>query len=399
MSYRILITLPAPLILLALACADPMGTPAPPALHSTGELATVTYEPVVLDGGMGSAAVIGDDGTIFGVAGDATGYPAVRWTVTGAGVTGPDKLGVLPYPYDEAHSQQPHAMNGSGVVVGTAFGRAPTGTGFGAWIYTAGTMRLLPWFVGRTYGSQALGINEHGIAVGLIDFAVLASDGTVADRLELGAVWLNTEDEPILLPPLHGHDGGGAGSINSAGLVTGWSSSSEDTEAYVHVTWHIDGAGQVTDGPHALEPGFRGSGLNEAGDVAGSRELYGGGQTPALLRGGRYLDLALLRTRDAGGRAAAVGEPAASGGLRVVGHSGSSPVLWTVDVNNLLSGPSDLGLPGGSFQSGRAASVNGLGWIVGSASPRNGGSRPVLWLPQQSSGSDDGTCKPKKKCS
>jgi hypothetical protein len=399
MSSRALVPLLPALLLLAIACEDPMMSVAPPALATVMEFETVTYAPVILEGGMGGATLISDAGIIVGFAGDgATGYPAVRWMVTGAGITGPEKLGMLPYPFADAHDQHPSAMNSSGVVVGTASG-GRTVTGNGAWIYTEETkMRLLPGVVGRTYGSDAQGINEQGIVVGMITFAALSSDGTLGDRTLRGAAWLNAEDPPILLPPLPGHAGSGAGSINSAGLVTGWSSSAET--GTIFVTWRINPAGEVTDGPHALEAPFRPGGLNEAGDIAGSRQVYGGSETPALLRAGRILPLALLRAKDAGGSAYGIGEPGTTGVVRITGASGPSPVLWTIDTDDRIGGPIDLGLPSG-FQHGGARSVNAMGWIVGSAARRNAGTQPALWLPQQGSGGGDdgsGKCKPRNKC-
>jgi hypothetical protein len=394
MRTTLLVLLFAPFLLSA--CTDQLLTSAPEALLSTGDAGTVDYAPIILEGGAGSATVIADNGLIFGQVGDGiSGYPAVRWAASEGGVSGPEKLGVLPHPLDDAHQQRPTAMNSDGMVVGTAISNRH----IAAWVYSDQFgMQLLPWFLGNTFHSEANGINDLGISVGYIVFAVRDSDGTIIDRLSRGAVWPNTRDEPILLPPLDGHDWSFAGTINNGGVVAGISRLTDDDGLVIEqigVTWLLGGEGEVT-GPNPLEPGFIPVRVNDASDIAGYQWRATGGAEPLLMRGGSVLALAPLNTKEDYGFARGIGEVGTDGVVRIVGDSGSRPALWTIDAFDVVRGPTDLGLPKGRFESAQVWSVNAQGWIVGSSMPRTGGNRPVLWIPQQSDGGDDGggDCNP-----
>jgi hypothetical protein len=103
-------------------------------------------------------------------------------------------------------------------------------------------MQLLPRII-DTYQSQALAINDQGIAVGEIEFADEA-----AGRITRGAVWLNATDEPIRLPPLEGYSGSSASVINNDGLVGGESGGRA-------VAWRISDTGELLEGPVPLEAG------------------------------------------------------------------------------------------------------------------------------------------------
>jgi hypothetical protein len=385
MRTTLLVLLFAPFLLSA--CTDQLLTSAPEALLSTGDAGTVNYAPIILEGGAGSATVIDDNGLIFGQVGDGiSGYPAVRWVVSGGAVSGPQKLGVLPYPLDDAHHQRPNAMNSHGIVVGTAISNRR----IAAWVYGDQMgMQLLPEFAGNTSHSEANGINDLGIMVGYIRYTVRDSDGTITDTLSRGAVWVNTDDEPIVLPPFDGHDASGAGSINSDGLVTGYSYGGADYVEYIWVTWRVNGVGEVTDGPHPLAPGFRSGRVNNAGDIAGSQEKPGGGTGAALMRSGSVMALAPLTEKDDHGGASGIGEVGTDGVVRIVGSSGARASLWTIDAKDEVRGPTELPRPKSSFKGTQALSVNAQGWIVGSGTPRNGGVQPILWLPQKSDGGDD----------
>jgi uncharacterized membrane protein len=396
MPGRIQTLIAGSLLLLVSACTDQLATAPQQALLSTTTDDATDYEPIILDGGQGGAAAINDAGIIAGIAGDGiSGYPAVRWVVSSAGVSGPEKLGELPYPFHAAYRQNVHAMNSSGTVVGSAFG----GVGRqwdGAWVYSD-EMKLLPGFPGDTHRSAANGINDKGIIVGWIEFDDRAADGTISDRLQRGAVWVSTDVAPLLLPPLPGAFASSAGIINSDGLVTGYSLSGVDhAYVYVRVTWRINDAGELLDGPHPVEAGFTPTAVNDAGDMAGLRQLPGGGAGPALMRSGQIIALALLNAKDEGGAAVGIGEPDANGVVRLVGRSGSTPALWSVDMMGVAGVPTGLGLPKGSFYHATAEDVNARGWVVGSVTPRNGGTQPILWLPRQAGSGDGGgdPCKP-----
>lgn len=395
MARRIPSLLLGSLLLLVSACTDQLTTAPQQAQLSTSTDESAEYEAIILDGGMGYAAGINDAGVIAGtVGGGASYYAAVRWVVSSAGVSGPEKLGELPYPFHEAYAQHVHAMNSTGAVVGVAFG----GVGRqwdGAWVYTD-EMKLLPGFAGDTHRSAANGINDKGIAVGWIVFDDRAADGTVTDRLERGAVWVSTDMAPLLLSPLPGHHASSAGSINSDGLVTG---SSRGAGPYEYVTWRINDAGELTDGPHPLAAGFFPAAVNDAGDIAGSQQQPGGGTRAAFLRGGQVMALAPLNAKDESSGARGIGEAGTNGVVLVVGRSGSMPVLWTVDANGEAGGPRELGLPKGSFHWALPHSLNAQGWIVGYSTPRNSGTQPTLWLPRQAGSGDGGSCThPKGKC-
>jgi hypothetical protein len=389
MRTGLLILLAGPLLLLAGACSDPLPTAPQQALFSTGG-EMVAYEPILLEGGSGSATAISDDGIIVGLLGGGSArFMAVRWVTNGTAVTGPDTLGALPAPFHEAFEQRPSAINARGTIVGSA---TRLGGAQGAWIYD-GEMKLLRGVPAGMIGSNAEDINDAGIVVGYINLNLHASDGTVT-QVYRGAVWADAAAEPLLLPPLPGHDVTMAGAISGDGLVTGSSRPfSPDVE---HVTWRVDARGELISGPDRMEPGFSPRAVNNAGDIAGTRTSSGGGHA-ALMRAGTILSLAPLAGGE-DGEARGVAGVGVDGVVHVVGRSGSRAALWTVDRNGAVRAPVELRPPSGPFSGADAGSVNARGWIAGNSAPRNGGGvRPTLWLPQPEDGG--GACThPKGKC-
>jgi uncharacterized membrane protein len=320
-----------------------------------------------------------------------TGSQTLRWAPVQSfpnGVTGPEKLPFLPPPFHNAFSHQPVAVNSSGTVVGYF----NDNNRYGAFVYSDDIgMQPLPWFVGDTYGGWASDVNDHGIVVGWIQFAVRDADGTIIERRKRAAVWPNAVDKPKLLPPLEGHDSTSAGSINMNGLVLGTSWVGADPK--FGVAWVVGPDGLLLEGPYELTAGFRAGALNNGGDMVGSLEWC----RPAFVRGS-HVEV-LPSPDDSCTWVTDLTDVAADGTVMIVGYTGggvdgSGAVLWTLNSYGQAIGVMDLGLPKGT-QSSQAHGVNAQGWIVGSASPKNKGALPALWMPT-SGGADDGggDCNP-----
>jgi hypothetical protein len=397
MRIRSLSLLIGPLLLLATACADQLVTPPQEALHhhrpghgggDDGGGETAKYQAILLADEYGQANAVNDAGIAVG---HIQGV-AVRWVVSSGGIVGPEELGTLPERYADS-DQYALAVNGSGVIVGYALSWSH-GTE-GAFVYTdAMGMQLLPGIAGATRRRRALDVNDQGVVAGWIEFEVRDGDGVIIDRPIRGAVWLNTEDEPVLLPPLQDHDASWAVAINVDGLVTGHSHAEGSAE--VGVAWRINGEGQVVDGPSRLGTGFRpgawmaaftwpdqGNSLNDAGDVVGRRHSSGGTWEAALMRAGAVLLLGAL-VPDENSFAAGITDADADGVVRIVGQSGRSvATLWTVAADGGVSGPMDLGAPSRSTGAS-ALGINNNHFIVGHSASRSMSRRPTLWLPQES---------------
>jgi uncharacterized membrane protein len=384
------------LFLLAGACAEhpTISAPENASLASITETDELSYDVIALAGGYGFARGINDAGIVAGMARQGSGgdpYLTLRWVVSSDGITGPEDLGSLPPPFDGAFYHYPHATNESGQIVGF-FNH--NNNVLGGFVYSdASGMQPLPSFVGSTnWGGN--GVSDLGIVVGSIDYPVRAEDGTIIDRLRRAAVWPNGDDEPILLPPLAGHVGSSAGSINKGGLVTG--GSWLEGGSWVAVAWEVNQGGQLLGGPYELEAGFGASALNNQGDMVGSYQ----GCQGALVRAGDLILLSSL-VSDECARVEDISDATADGTVWIVGSSGDRPALWTVDAAGQVVGPVDLG----SYIGKRRASANGVnvhGWVVGSGETRHGVAIPLLWLPKAASddgGDDGGTCShPRGKC-
>jgi hypothetical protein len=401
MRTRIAALLLAPLLLLATACTEQIVTAPQEALLSTGSSETVSYQAILLADRYGHANAINDAGIVVGFMGDA----AVRWTVSSAGIKGPEELGALSGRFGDA-SQYALAVNGSGVIVGYATSRSWGNEG--AFVYSDATgMQLLPRFVNDTYDFRALAINDHGIMAGWIDFAVRDADGVIIDRLFRGAVWLDAGSEPILLPPLEDHGASRADAIGMDGLVTGHSRPERGSQSgEVGVAWRINEEGQLVDGPYPLNAGFRpgswvaswqwpvsGNRPNEAGDIVGWQYSATNHSDAALLREGRVLLLGSLLP-DALSYASGINDPTPAGVVQIVGQSGwetSVATLWTVDPDGNVKAV-DLGAPGRSINAA-ALGINAQGWIAGRSASRTLSRRPTLWMPQESGD----TCNPHPK--
>jgi probable HAF family extracellular repeat protein len=382
-----------PSLILLTGCGEttataPQTSPQDPLLAEVSG-GTVSYSAMVLDGGNGNVMAINDAGIAVGMArqrGEER-YPALRWVVTTDGVTGPEKLPFLPAPFDNAFSHQPLAVNSSGSVVGYF----QDNNRYGAFVYHDNMgMQPLPWFVGNTYGFWASDINDEGIVVGWIDFAVRDADGKIVERRKRAAVWSNTADEPKLLPPLEGHDVTSAGSINTAGLVLGTSGVGGDPS--VGVAWVVGPDGGLLEGPHELTAGFRSHALNKGSDMIGSFEWC----RAAFVRGSHIEVLPLLTPDDTCTWASDLTDVAVDGTVMIVGHTGNGTraALWTLNPDGQAIEAMDLGIPK-STQGAYARGVNTRGWIVGAARTKNSGDVPALWLPHSGGGDDGGgDCNP-----
>jgi uncharacterized membrane protein len=387
-----------PLLILGVACADEHITSPGDALSAKGGGGGgSTHDVIVLPGGNGNAAAINDAGVIVGHARDTKDgtepYPALRWVASSTGVTGPENLGTVPSPNNEpVVAYVPQAINSSGVIVG--YFQTHTNR-FGAWVYTDESgMQLLPWMVGSTWEFRAHAINDRGVVVGFLEYSVRDEDGTLIDRVKRAAVWPTPQHQPLLLPPLEGHDATWANAISMDGLVTGFSYSRDGIFGYgepqTGVTWRINEAGELIEGPAPVPTGFFPGAVNQAGDIAGRRIDP---TEAAVMRSESMLRLDALV---AGSSSAAmdISDPGAGGLVRVAGWSGDRAVLWTIDAADVVSAPLDLGLPKGSAGA-YANGINAHGWVVGgSRSPH--GDRPTLWLPRASSGGGE-ECEPHPK--
>jgi hypothetical protein len=397
MRTRTTVLLLAPLFMLASACADQLVTePQGASFATTAGDATVGYDAIILPaftsvpgtaGGSGAAADINDFGIIAGFARDAMGSDlALRWVATSTGASGPEALGALPPPFDGHSRQIPLAMNNAGLVVGYV----QTSGRFSGFVYDdENGMQLLPqaW----QFLEAPSGVNDQGMIVGTIDVAIRDADGVVVGRRARGAVSPDLAST-ILLPPLAGHSESRASAINTDGLITGGSRAGSGP--WVGVTWRIDGAGMVLEGPDEIMDGFFPGALNSTGDMLATAIPWSETGVRAVLRNGSMLALDPLQPGHsvyANGISDEVG-----GTVRVVGSSGSRAVLWTVNANNEVSGPVDLGVPSNNTTWASARGVNRYGWIVGSTHTKAHNMRPTLWLPRSSGndGDDGGECKP-----
>jgi hypothetical protein len=396
MRTRQSLLLLAPILMLATSCADP----SPVALlerelvASTSEVDEDSYEVIALDGGNGSAWAINDFGVAVGSARGGSGedpYPALRWVVTSGGVSQAESLGPLPPPFDDAFSHSPRAVNQTGLIVGHFNDKNRDG----AFVYSeASGMQLLPRFVGSTYQFYALDVSDLGIAVGRIEYAVRDEFGTIVDRPKRAAVWVNLDDEPLILPPLAGHDESYAFAINIDGLITGFSRPEEGPS--IGVAWEINEEGELMKGPYELEAGFSAWAINNGGDMVGEYPAFCGA---ALIRAGTVTVLDPLAPGECT-RAFGISNAAGDGIVRIAGSSGDRPSLWTVDAAGRVTGPVDLGSERGN-RGAYATAVNAKGWVVGGGRTPHG-DIPLLWLPMQKgddNGDDPAPCNhPRGKC-
>jgi hypothetical protein len=400
MRFRPHICLALPILVLGIGCADQLITApesAPDAVFAKkGGGGGDAYDVIVLAGGNGIASAINDAGTIAGFAreGRDGGVPfsALRWVASSTGVSGPEVLGTLPPPFEDAFRQWPTAVNINGMIVGnaTSQNRLTGAQRTGAFVFTDETgMQLLPWFVGDTYEHRADALNDRGFAVGFIAFALRDDEGTAVAVLRRAALWLNLQDRPLVLPPLDGHNATRATAISMNGLITGYSWTVGENEE-IGVAWQINDAGEVTEGPYALGIGPRA--VNNSGDIMGLQAVMRDGHS--LLLGG-LPNHTYVSAHD-------INDATAGGIVQVIGASEGKPVVWTIDAANTVSEPKELGLPSGSSTGAHLDGISGHGWIVGSSQTKQSGATPTLWRPRGSGddsggGDGDGDCKPHPK--
>jgi uncharacterized membrane protein len=388
MRTRIPALLLAPLFLLMAGCNDHqlLTPPEEASFHhrpghggdgGDGGGETAKYKAILLEGTHGIAFDINDAGVVVGI----DDLDAVRWTVSSAGISGPEKLGTLPF----LGPQFPVAVNAGGTIVGWV---EPGGNNRKAFVYTDEMgMRLLPQ-LGDGKDSRALAINDQGITVGAIGLA--DEEGIIIEQDAV--VWLNATDEPILLPPLDGDSRSSASVINNDGFVAGKSGG-------LTVVWRINDGGELLEGPVPHGAGFGTQGfvvggrvfgaMNNHGDIAGYK-YQDGKYVAALAREGVVTVLGSLFPDDPS-QAHGVNDSSADGIVQVVGSSGSGSepraMLWTVDAGGNVEGPVDIGLPSRGLNA-HAFKVNAQGWIVGRTASRTNAQQATLWLPQEDDGGD-----------
>jgi uncharacterized membrane protein len=407
MRFRSHTYLVLPLLVLGIGCADQLVTDparAPDAVFARAG-GGGAYDAILLGGGNGWATAINDAGTIVGFAREgrdgSAPNPALRWVASGDGVSGPEVLGTLPAPFEDAFRQWPTAINNNGMIVGNATGRVNGSQRDGAFVFTdqAG-MLLLPWFVGDTYEHRAEDLNDRGFAVGSIIYALRDDEQTVVAVRRRAALWLNLQDRPIVLPPLDGHDASYARAISMNGLIVG-DSWTHGEPLRTGVAWQINDAGDVTEGPYAL--GMAPRAVNNSGDILGSQIDSNTGiinwSLSTVMRAGYLLVLGGLPNHTYVS-ARAISDATAAGIVQVAGESEGQPVVWTIDAANLVSEPMEPGLPSNNSTGAQLHGINGHGWIVGLSSTKQGGATPTLWRPRSSSddGGDAPCTHPKGKC-
>ncbi|MGK7369625.1 MAG: PKD domain-containing protein [Candidatus Halalkalibacterium sp. M3_1C_030] len=339
---------------------------------------------------------VDDRGNIFGAIlenGPGT-KRAVKWVADASGsITNPELLGTLPAPYDNAE-QTTQDANASNEAAGYA--ENDTGTRV-AWVWSGGSMMLLPAPSFDHQGYGTFGINDAGIVVGQTIENVTA-DSTVSH----GIAWVPPYTDPVLLPRATEYSLNGARSINNNGVITGFLRSPGLADAAVQ--WKIDTDGNVLSGPNKLDrtEGLLVSNANETLDITGL-----GTYLAKLYRSdsNQLIDLQMLAD-DFRSRARDVDERATDGSLRVVGVSddgtstSASAILWAVSSDGSVSGPTDIGrlasVTGGppsqrvSYIAAGSYALNNNGWIVGWTMEDNGTLHGTLWQPNQDdSGGDD----------
>jgi uncharacterized membrane protein len=313
--------------------------------------------PDVLDS---SARAINDHGVVVGWAhNEKAERRAVRWTVTGEGqVSGPEELGQVA---GVVRWTEPTAINSHGVIVGNTSPDPYYRAGF----IHDGTMRSLTPLKDADV-TRVWDINDHGVVVGDGSVPRPASWPPVSDLH--GLVWLNPLDpdqQPIQLPTLTNGAMTAAYMINNDGVIAGYSAAGGP-----FVRWQLHADGTIS-GPERI-------GLDYVEAMNGSPPVFAGrhnGQA-ALLRGDQLIPLEPL-TGHGGATSYAYGLNAASADapVKVVGSSApasisgqqqpdSRPVVWSVDLDGSVTGPTDLGVRTGS-DAAAARGVNASGRIVG----------------------------------
>jgi hypothetical protein len=365
------------------------------------------YGATVLPDGMLSGKtfmVVADNGGIFGSVLDGSGTDrAVKWTVDASGnVTSPVLLGSLPDPFDRADQYVRSASRNGDIVLGYAEeDRATADWETAGWVWLDGAMTMLP--APSTHRVYPHATNDAGVIVGQIWTTV---DDVAGDW---GAVWLPPYDaEPILLPRMQGYSLNSARGITNEGIITGWVRDSDMIDLVV--AWQIDGEGNVLIGPLKIEGSERilANAVNQDREVVGSSHRNDQWE-PTLFRSttGQYVGLGWLGGRNSGS-ALGVNDRSPDGSVQAVGRSwtqGTSDdraVLWSVNADDTVAGPVDLGLPSATvtrtrplrtaqFVSASASSINSQGWVVGWSEREDRTFFATLWQPNQNGGDDD--CK------
>jgi uncharacterized membrane protein len=352
-----------------------------------GDLAHAAYDAVLL-APAGRASRISDSGFIVGSATEGR----VLWSVAEDGrLTGPTQLGVLPAPFDVGfHSASD--VNDVGMVVGTVSGHAPSDRPSTGFIYDGRMSRLRSTLEGTEYHTSARAINDAGQVAGWI--GLIGHPST--DLFSRAAVWLeplSTDEEPILLEPLPGHDRTSASRINDRGHVLGLS---WDSEGVIPgewgrrtVRWQIRGDGTASD-PAPItrdaERHFQAVDMTADGDVVGS--FFGDLDEGGLVRFGSdtVIRLSTIAGSDPFNRIQGV-SVSPEGLVRIIGRTRAArsgmareiPVLWEIDADDTVVGPLRIDPPPSRVDF-YLEGINAHGWMVGFAF-EPGVEAPTLWRP------------------
>ena len=355
---------------------------------------TDSYIATVLpnNGYSSSATLIADNDNVFGSI-EENYLKAVKWTIGSNGeISEPVYLGELPEPWQQA-DQHIYGNNNSGdIVVGGAkrYNHVP------GWVWTNGKMSLLPEpeYATRVWPTN---VSDEGLIVGSIDLYN-------GEHERYGAVWLPPYDTaPILLPVVEDYDITTARAIDSQGKVIGWARASGLPD--ILIQWQIDSEGNLLSGPDKIDgiEDILFIGANQSLDIVG---IIHPAVRPYLFKSDseQKIELGLLEG-DLSGYAVGLNERKQDGSVQVVGRSSPesslplenlSAVLWSVDANNTVTGPIDLGLPDRvqistrppryrDFVSAIAYSINNKNWIAGTSTLEDGKKFATIWLQDQDS--------------
>jgi len=358
---------------------------------------TDTYNATVLPGKgfTSSARLIADNDNVFGAL-DENYQKAVKWSIASDGVVSdPVYLGKLPEPWHE-FDQHVHGVNNTGdIVVGWA-GRFDDIPG---WVWANGEMKLLP-VPEYTIKVWPTYVSGEGLIVGSLDL----NNG---EWQRYGAVWFPPYDTaPILLPVVEDYEITTARAIDSQGKVMGWARASGLPD--ILVQWQIDSEGNVLSGPDKIDgiEDILFIGANQSLDIVGMSHPA---IEPYLFKSDSWqkIELGLLEGEHSG-FASGLNERKQDGSVQVVGRSSPesslplenlSAVLWSVDANNTVTGPVDLGLPDRvqistrpprylEFVSASAYSISNKNWVAGTSTREDGKEFATIWLPSTDNGDD-----------
>jgi uncharacterized membrane protein len=379
-----------PLLILGIACADELITSPGDALFAKpGGAGSASHE-IVLLGSLGNHAAswavdINESNVVAGASWNSGTSPdkstrVFRWTE-----------GVMA----DLGDGQPKGINAAGTVVGWAY----EDNGWPLFVVQDGSRTQLEAGLGFGYAAYHM-INDAGTVIG--------HRGTVGDDGRLWTagygVWeaASYGEQPATFgvpawcteDPAYSCESPVPFSINNEGAVVGYITVTytyADGSRFWYSLAAIWSGGKYGDAPVWLQRGPSGSihrfahGINDSGWIVGAVGTFRAAVWIPDASGEYGAAVELPHTGR--GWAYAADETDATGNVRIVGEADGRPVLWTINQAGAVSGPIDLGTP--KQYTGEARAINANGWIVGSATSRQG-SIAVLWRPLQNEGDNGG---------